>query len=119
MIHSDNDFATVAFLRVNEAELEEKQNEKLSLEVPVLLDEPFQGIADEILEPSLSSLSISPFHASVQLASDVPTATFSQQGPWVSIANVQASGNESQTIEEEVTECFHIVSGQTICHSCG
>ena len=113
MIHSDNDFATVAFLRVNRAELEEKEKNEQSLQVPALLGETFQEIADEIPDSSLSSLSISSSHANVRLASDVATAALSQQGPWVSITNVQASGNESQTIEDEVTECFHIVSGQT------
>ncbi|KAF6750755.1 hypothetical protein DFP72DRAFT_1139098 [Ephemerocybe angulata] len=134
VIHSDNDFATVAYLRVKEAELEpntmnpipgyytrckEVGSEVPILPVPPLLEEKYSELLEEDREagPDISSLSLEenpdlPGAAGQDLV--FPTRSRKVQD-WISVASVQrAAESADMSIEEEVTECFKILASMHI-----
>ncbi|KAK0490842.1 hypothetical protein IW261DRAFT_1434391 [Armillaria novae-zelandiae] len=118
VIHSDNDFATVAYLRVKNAILLSKDPTTLDVFVPPLLISP---IYDNILTAITSKeLSLS------SLSSDTPVDSESQcefpmsstrVGPWITVSNVQSQKQDTSTIEEEVTECFNLLRDQLARYS--
>lgn len=112
VIHSDNDFATVAYLRIKEAALQPKASlVHQQLAVPPLLEEPFSRIRD-LLGPSTPSTDSenqpSPTYPSFHPRSH------KRIGDWVSVANVQRDFTEHPdelTVEDEVRECFEQLQG--------
>jgi len=109
VIHSDNDFATVAFLRIKDATLEPKDgNANADVEIPSLLDEHF-----EVVRRSLVQLERDPSRSD----SHTPTERLElkvssvRKGKWIAVANVQANVTVDMSIEEEVTQCFKILNG--------
>ncbi|KAL1946894.1 hypothetical protein VTO73DRAFT_14998 [Trametes versicolor] len=107
VIHSDSDFATVAYLRIKEATLQSKASPiHQELTVPPLLEEPFSHIRD-LLGPSTPSRNpesqASPTHPSFH------TRSHKRIGNWVAVANVQrglTEHPEEVTVEDEVRVCF-------------
>jgi hypothetical protein len=112
-MHSDNDLAPVAYLRIHRVTLASKSaSVPSSVPIPPLLDPDFAVICN----PS------NPIQDSPNLVDSTQYATASppphqtdvwlqrtqskQAGPWVAIANVQRQGSENVSIEEEVQECF-------------
>ncbi|KAJ3802020.1 hypothetical protein GGU11DRAFT_828540 [Lentinula aff. detonsa] len=113
VIHSDHDFAVVAYLRVKNARLEPKSSPDAPghLTVPPLLDEDYEAIRASILEaePNYSSLSAVSFDSfSLDYSLDFPTST-KRQGKWIAVTNVQSQCTADETIEDEVTKCFNIL----------
>ncbi|PPR07211.1 hypothetical protein CVT26_012644 [Gymnopilus dilepis] len=116
VIHSDNDFATVAFLRLKSAELLPKSptsRPAIAL-VPPLLEVEFSDVENAVqtyqndIEESISDKSyIGHCHP------ELPLATVKRRGSWVVISNVQAPASLSEgdiSVEEEVSRCFQILS---------
>ncbi|CAL1700874.1 unnamed protein product [Somion occarium] len=112
VIHSDKDFATVAYLRIKIAKLVPKDEAFVQmLPVPPLLEDEFvemQMAADEPAGtiPSLASGKFRP----AQLSDSYPNSK--RCGRWVTIGNVQRSVSNPDSaidIHEEVRECFHII----------
>ncbi|KAM6495775.1 hypothetical protein JOM56_008481 [Amanita muscaria] len=106
VIHSDNDFATVAFLRVRKASLVPKNQMNYTVTVPPLLDDKFKAIFASFpsytqTAPKINTMTVD--------AASLPPSIMSR-GAWVSVANVQRS-NQSHliSIEEEVADCFTIM----------
>ena len=100
----------MAYLRVKKAHLESKIAPPISLPlaIPPLLDEEFQSICDSIPEEEKSSSSIpipldNPFP-------DFPAAT-NRNGKWIAVTNVQVQCSADESIEDEVTKCFHVLQG--------
>lgn len=115
VIHSDSDFATVAYLRVKEAELEVKDTvEAHDLTVPPVLDEKYSELLDDDFEnvPELGTLSLDGEASTAPSTTIFPTSS-RQLGDWVSVSNVQRNSELSNSlpIGEEVTECFQLLSG--------
>ncbi|KAI5893422.1 uncharacterized protein SCHCODRAFT_02498721 [Schizophyllum commune H4-8] len=116
VIHSDNDFATVAYLRIKSATLEPKLGTISDCEVavPRLLDEDM-GDVREAVEKSQSvviprtdgqSLSV---EGPVTLPKDI---SIREVGDWVAIGSIQhPSSGESLSIEDEVAACFESLRG--------
>ncbi|CAK5275596.1 unnamed protein product [Mycena citricolor] len=99
VIHSDNAFATVAFLRIKRAVLEEKEIDVRTPRQPPLLDEPL----DVESTPRPEALG---GDAPVSLEPLGRDETQSKQcGQWVSVSNVCA-GPGVEAIEDEVLRCF-------------
>ncbi|KAF8640150.1 hypothetical protein AX17_001386 [Amanita inopinata Kibby_2008] len=117
VIHSDNDFATVAFLRIKRASTISKKQESYILSVPDLLDDDYTGLLSTI---SRSSTGIT---QGKMYDKHVPTinvaASSLAKGPWISITNIQRSGDSLSTIavEDEVSECFAIAKGEHTCYT--
>ncbi|KAG6821596.1 hypothetical protein H0H93_000105 [Arthromyces matolae] len=109
VIHSDNAFATVAFLRIKNAHLEAKSPlPDFTLKIPDLLDEEFVALRDavEVTMPCIRT------ERPILLPTEEPgigAAGSRRIGPWVSVCDITRDIREpvvALTIEEEVTECF-------------
>ena len=120
MIHSDSDFATVAFLRIKKAELKYKETLSRTLDVPAppLLEEDFREVHDTI---TLSQKSASVGEALTQVGQTgvvEPISSLAQTqkiGSWISVANIERKHRNPMveiSIEAEVTECFLTLKGQ-------
>ncbi|KAI0677159.1 hypothetical protein C8Q78DRAFT_1065776 [Trametes maxima] len=108
VVHSDNDFASVAYLRVKKATLVSKNDTSLpGLIVPPVLEETFSDIRDAVARSPPSSgfdnrldvLKVLSSHSSVHR----------RIGKWVAVANIQresADTYDELTLEDEVKECF-------------
>lgn len=119
VIHSDSDFATVAYLRVKDAELENKSpTEEYELPIPRHLEERYEELLeDEAYDepPNLDTLSLKEPVPVDSIDSEViafPTQSH-RVGNWVSVSNIQQTQDSRQTfsIEEEVSACFQILKG--------
>lgn len=116
IIHSDHDFATVAYLRVSEAHLLEKPfPHDLQITMPPLLSKGMENlrIAIDESKPSLSNVKSGAKDdpISIECTSRVTT---NRLGPWVAVTNVQRDTLSPLTlsVEEEVAECFQILQGK-------
>ncbi|KAH0587717.1 hypothetical protein H2248_006480 [Termitomyces sp. 'cryptogamus'] len=116
VIHSDNSFATVAFLRIKNAHLEAKQPpQDFELDIPSLLDDDFAALRDAA-EWSIPPTDIKTKEC--ETYSSVPKITPAvarQVGSWVSISNIERAIQDpiaTLTIEEEVTECFQLLEAR-------
>ncbi|KAI5830420.1 hypothetical protein K523DRAFT_381775 [Schizophyllum commune Tattone D] len=119
VIHSDNDFATVAYLRIKSATLEPKPESSAHFEVaiPPLLDEDATDVREaveksqsvDVPRPDGDSLSIEspgtlPKDISVREAED-----------WVAIGNIQhPSPDASLSLEDEMTACFELLKAEQL-----
>ncbi|KAG6911219.1 hypothetical protein DXG01_003086 [Tephrocybe rancida] len=120
VIHSDNSFATVAFLRVKNAHLEAKPPvPSFELEIPDVLDDDFTTLHSAV-EQSVSSRRAG-LPAPTHLAGlKIKTADSRKLGSWVSISNIECTiqiPDVALSIEEEVTECFQSLESRL--HECG
>ncbi|KAJ7179009.1 hypothetical protein C8R46DRAFT_1159714 [Mycena filopes] len=118
VIHSDNAFATVAYLRMKNATLETKSLvEPPNFHVPKLLDERFAAIQDRIgsfqRESSPQELTRLGQHSRIKKSNIQRT---NKLGPWIAVSNV-CSPVDGESIEEEVNKCFAIVREELAHHS--
>ncbi|OSD04160.1 hypothetical protein PYCCODRAFT_1407777 [Trametes coccinea BRFM310] len=111
VVHSDNDFATVAYLRVKKASLQPKSlSEHFDITVPSVLTEPFTGIRDLV-----SSHTRTPhLHNRQNLGTDLslPRCSHRRIGNWVTIANIHCDARDPPnelSVEDEVRECFEML----------
>jgi len=121
VIHADNDFATVAFLRIKEAELQRKSHDARTALIPSILDDKYQAVKDAVLRfhtdnelQKLTSLEPSIFcHPRLSKAAQC------YKGSYVSVSNVQVDPtvDHDLTIEAEVKKCFQILSGERTANS--
>ncbi|KAJ4478264.1 hypothetical protein J3R30DRAFT_3702994 [Lentinula aciculospora] len=111
VIHSDNDFATVAYLRIKNARLEPKAGTDVSapVTVPPLLGEMYEAVGASVTEAEMNPDPLTAHLAdSVPLFPDFVTAT-KQNGKWVAATNVQVKCSADESIEKEVSKCFQLV----------
>jgi diphthine-ammonia ligase len=116
VIHSDNDFATVAFLRITDAVLEAKPEAQVTrLAVPPLLEPEFTLVHDAVLqsegtiELTQTDRDSDPNHSLNQMTA---ATTSMRLGSWVSVADIQRDvpdGDTGISFEGEVRECFNIL----------
>ncbi|KAJ3812160.1 hypothetical protein F5876DRAFT_87885 [Lentinula aff. lateritia] len=117
VIHSDNDFATVAYLRIKNARLEPKPSSDahVQLTVPPLLDEDFEVVRSSITE-------VEPHSIDVHLSESVPhslnfTTATKSNGKWVAVTNVEFECSADASIEDEITQCFHLLQERLASHN--
>ncbi|KAI0650350.1 hypothetical protein C8Q79DRAFT_380328 [Trametes meyenii] len=109
IVHSDNDFASVAYLRVKKATLVAKSGASAPvLIVPSVLEETSSDIQDVVARspPSSGSDNVT---LNVSGALSPRTSVHKRTGKWVAVANVQrdsADSHDELTVEDEVRECF-------------
>jgi diphthine-ammonia ligase len=110
VIHSDSDFATVAYLRVKTARLDQKAIAPLPVAVPELLEDEFEQINNAALQRDTHSARLtglaSPFISQADIQAEHLATTSTKQYPWVAIGGIQSAGSPEQSIEDEVRECF-------------
>lgn len=118
VIHSDHEFATVAFLRVKKAELEPKvEAEYQQARQPPLLDEPFLDAQKAILKSETIKTMVPVLHSSVvQPWSNHPrfpsinVLSFS----WLAVSNICVDTDlTNMTFDDEVIQCFRHLQGKT------
>ena len=120
MIHSDSDFATVAFLRIRRVSLDPKTEQSPNIAVPALLDHPYRRVEEDI-QARMSNDDDSPGRAQTpnypdwvlgtQLLS-VPTSRRMEN--WFAIGNVhrESRGTSDMPLEDEIRECFHVLQSK-------
>lgn len=120
ILHSDSDFATVAYLRIKDAQLEGKPAlQPVYPTIPPLLSEDFDGIRDAV-ESSVRSSDLKRTceeNISVTFKLDgIHQYTSKRVGDWVSVANVQCPSDtaKDEEIEHEVTRCFSTLEGNPL-----
>lgn len=115
VIHSDNDFATVAYLRIKNATLEDKHS-RLPIQptVPSLLSEAFEQIHHTVhkslSDPPIKSPSI-PDENIAQLPKVADCPTIKRIGQWVAIADISVICTSDVSLEDEVRDCFLQLQG--------
>ncbi|KAM5540426.1 hypothetical protein V8D89_005884 [Ganoderma adspersum] len=109
VVHSDNDFATVAYLRIKSASLVAKENlAESQVAIPSTLSETFSSLRDLIMGLPLRQ----PVDATMSTEHTVPIAVHVAQkrvGNWIAVTNVQREVAEQVreiSVEDEVRECF-------------
>ncbi|KAI0682865.1 hypothetical protein BC835DRAFT_1409526 [Cytidiella melzeri] len=120
VIHSDNDFATVAYLRIKRATLKEKQDIDVNPTIPPLLDETFDKVRHKVQtaieleqKSSQSPHNYVPHDAILYFPSSVR-----RLGPWISLSATRQLGRANEpTLEEEVHECFQSLRDRLKEHS--
>ncbi|TFK43414.1 hypothetical protein BDQ12DRAFT_718637 [Crucibulum laeve] len=118
VIHSDNDFATVAYLRIKNAVLEDKAADQYHIPSPPLLDDDFFSIRVAIQNHHQQQLPEDHGYTDTIDESVVGPITCPvssrQSGSWVAVTNIQTASSENISIEEEVTECFYIIRDELV-----
>jgi len=117
VIHSDNDFATVAFLRIQRASLEAKREQEADIAVPAPLDLPYLQVA-EYIQAELTNDGQSPGRTQPQIYSN-RTLDIELMAPgisryldnWISVGNIHRDLRDisDMPLEDEVRECFHML----------
>lgn len=112
VVHSDHSFATVAFLKIKSAHLEEKHTDpNFTLRTPPLLCGKFEVIRDNIINLEDASDSPAVYHSP---SDDLQTeGRILRSGNWISICGVQTNRPDI-TLEEEMRLCFSQLEGITV-----
>lgn len=115
IIHSDNDFATVAYSRIKDACLADKDPSfDMPITAPPLLLPEFQGMMILLKDSA-------PIAEDDTLWTFTPLDTTEQRtistsscklGNWVSVSNVQQAERDAYPVSEEVASCFKILQGK-------
>ncbi|KAI0732994.1 hypothetical protein C8Q72DRAFT_958352 [Fomitopsis betulina] len=109
VIHSDNDFATVAYLRIKNAVLEQK-NQVLEARpaVPPMLSEDFVAVRDIVARTNEETdyRGSDPSRTVRHLSRVAESGGVRKVGNWVAATNITAKGNISLALEDEVRDCF-------------
>jgi len=117
VIHSDNAFATVAYLRITNAILVPKENSNIHLlTVPPLLENEFLRVQDKLQEEVDENFEWPNTDLNMDIV-PIVNCSSSRVGNWVSVCNVQRCFSEPKqdmfiSLEDEVEECFTILQGE-------
>jgi diphthine-ammonia ligase len=112
VIHSDSDFATVAYLRVKEGRLEAKESHPTSenLAVPQLLEGEHKDVEGVL---SRTALEVREWPQLARIETPLLEPKTSRVGDWIAVSNIQIPSLQQQSIslEAEVGQCFEMVEG--------
>lgn len=119
VIHSDSDFATVAFLRIRRVFLDLKTDQSPDVAVPALLDYPYRHVERDIQiqiaddDDSLGRAQ-TPNYPDWALGTHLPVPSFRYVDNWIAIGNVHWECRDTSDIplEDEIRECFHILQSK-------
>ena len=115
MIHSDNGFAAVSYLRIKGATLEKKTERRDELTIPPLLEADFARIQARLRSHRSTG---TPIHVVSEPVTCGPAASprgpsRSRRGDWVAVGDVQCVIGQETTFEEEVMQCFRELQGSS------
>lgn len=117
VIHADNDFATVAYLRIKNAILERKDEDyDEDIYVPPLLEDDLLGVRDAILLSQESSSS-TPLDRQYDTSEELDLIESSSKTleSWFAVSNIHCDTQylaSERTVEDEAIECFRILEGK-------
>ncbi|TFK29379.1 meiotically up-regulated 71 protein [Coprinopsis marcescibilis] len=109
VIHSDNGFATVAYLRIKKAHLESKLAQPIEATIPPLLEDEYRELANGTSSQRMPMSSHMSAHAISTVSNSIEIRS-QKIGDWVAVSNVQWTHSDrggGVSIADEVTECFH------------
>lgn len=113
VIHSDNDFATVAYLRVLKASLQDKvECQAVDPTIPPLLEEKFHSVQDDVLATPSTPMpkpAIHPVQLTIRASPSVDP-----NRKWLAFTDIQCSSNAGQSVEDEARECFRLLLGMLL-----
>ncbi|KIP07008.1 hypothetical protein PHLGIDRAFT_106172 [Phlebiopsis gigantea 11061_1 CR5-6] len=120
VIHSDNDFATVAYLRIKNAVLEDKDAAPINPAVPSQLEERFEELHEEMGDSLQSKQSeVKPPSYDPEAAVLFFASTSRRVDHWVVVSSIHRNlsrGMHAIPIEDEVTECFQTLKEHLTKH---
>ncbi|KAF9268107.1 hypothetical protein L218DRAFT_984324 [Marasmius fiardii PR-910] len=118
VIHSDNDFATVAFLRIKDACLEPKSGIiSSSLSTPPLLEDEGLRIKNVVEETRKTESAPSQKYPGAAHSMEIATGIRVQKiGQWIAVSNVQVEPIEDNSVEDEVQNCFELLKEHLSSH---
>ena len=114
VIHSDNGFAAVSYLRIKGAALEEKRESGGDLTIPPLLEPDFARIQTLLRGHHPTDTWVHTVSEPATRQSPVESLTTpstSRKGNWVAVGNVCRATGQGITFEEEVIQCFRGLQG--------
>ncbi|KAI0089326.1 hypothetical protein BDY19DRAFT_1041644 [Irpex rosettiformis] len=119
VIHSDNDFATVAYLRIKRATLQEKEASEPDPPVPPLLDEEYEQVQSIVqTRLSLEHTTTSPPPQYSPTDALVFRSSSSRRESWVAVTSTRTHDFQKNiSLEEEVHECFQSLKTRLGEHS--
>jgi len=116
MILSDDKFATVAYLRIKAAKLDDKPiTAEFGVPTPPLLTPTYEAIAAKIHTALSTNLTLSiPEVRPEAPASTSAGPTIRRVGRWLAVGNVLAPAQDGNnlSLEQEVLKCFKILEGK-------
>ncbi|KAF8529049.1 hypothetical protein BU17DRAFT_73260 [Hysterangium stoloniferum] len=124
VIHSDSDFATVAYLRVKQAHLEKKLSDSSVMKVvsspPTFGDQDYR-VRDAVLRTRPDDLPIvlmsAPDAYELWKNKEIYTPCTNKCGSWVVAKGVGAVVGSNESIEDEVKRCFESIREQLAVYS--
>ena len=116
VIHSDNDFATVAYLRIKKASLQANNLDYLhAVSTPPLLEDEFAS-AERLIttfrdeKQVVENCDKTPAVASVNMHK-----SYGKAGKWVALSNIQKSDDlHCISVADEVNACFASLGGMCL-----
>ncbi|ESK96116.1 meiotically up-regulated 71 protein [Moniliophthora roreri MCA 2997] len=114
VIHSDNDFATVAFLRIKDAALYPKQESLLfDLHIPPLIDEDHEEVKVAVVRSHNEGTDAIAESRKLQAKKDPTDSCLAHKyNGWFSVTYVQLGCTDNLSLEEEVRGCFKLLKEQ-------
>lgn len=117
VIHSDKNFASVAFLKVKRARLEKKESSTLhtvSVRSPAIMDDVDERVYQSILSGKTSLSSSIPVILPIdhEYRANDAFLRIRKSGPWVVMSNVEST-IRAVSVEEEVRNCFVNIQGES------
>jgi diphthine-ammonia ligase len=109
IVHSDHAFATVAYLEVKDASLEDKPDQALlQPTIPPLLDDLALRVQEACseLQEQLPLPDATPTYPTVAAKPSIRVV-----GSWAYISDVQCDRSSTGSVEEEVIACFETIKG--------
>ncbi|KAF7352671.1 Diphthine--ammonia ligase [Mycena venus] len=118
VIHSDSDFATVAYLRIKNATLQPKSiTTQPVFHIPEVLEEKFASIRDHITSLEVQEDSIDTRSQPSQPSNIAGSSARSKQlSSWIAVSNVH-SWESGGSVEDEVTRCFRVLQEELAQYS--
>lgn len=121
VIHSDNDFATVAYLRIKKASLQEKEQGYEFIPIPPLLSDEFAEIEKRIstmVEDMEKRQPLERFERAVVNTTAIVPPSYCVMGKWVAFSNIQTPAKSPDIpIADEVVACFTVLTGSYLLQS--
>lgn len=118
MIHSDNAFASVAYLRIKHAELEDKEAQLIDPSVPPLLEEKYTDLQVSVTHSLQATTDGEKPEYDLDAAVYFFPSSVKSIGPWVAVTihpSLLPDAN-TQSIEGVVDECFQRLQSASLSH---
>jgi len=119
VIHSDSDFATVAFLRIRRVSFDPKTEQSPDIAVPALLDYPYRRVMEDIQarfadDDDRVERVQTPSYPDWALGTQLPVPMLRRMENWIAISNVHRDSRDTSDmlLEDEIRACFQVLQSK-------